>query len=45
MMRASRPNKFGARKKECANGHTHDSGREAKPRDELHLHLRAGEEV
>lgn len=36
-------NKYGARKAACRHGHTHDSGREAKRCDELHLLLRAGE--
>ena len=36
-------NKFNARKTACQQGHTHDSGREAKRCGELHLLLRAGE--
>lgn len=38
-----RKNKYGAKKAPCRHGHTHDSGREAKRCDELHLLLRAGE--
>lgn len=38
-----RPNKYGARKQSCRANHTHDSGREAKRCDELHLMLRAGD--
>jgi hypothetical protein len=36
-------NKYRAKKAQCANGHTHDSGREAKRCDELHVRLAAGE--
>jgi hypothetical protein len=35
--------KYGARKTPCNQGHTHDSKREAKRCDELHLLQRAGE--
>lgn len=38
-----RGNKYGARKTPCSYGHTHDSGREAKRCNELHLLLRTGE--
>lgn len=38
-----RPNKFNARKQPCQHGHVHDSGREAKRCNELHILLRAGE--
>lgn len=37
-------NKYGARKTDCRNGHTHDSAREAKRCNELHL-LQAGGEI
>jgi len=30
-------NKYGARKADCRHGHTHDSGREAKRCNELHI--------
>lgn len=43
MSRNFRRNKFGAKKTNCAGGHTHDSKKEAKRCDELHLLLRAGE--
>lgn len=38
-----RPNKYGAKKTPCQHGHNHDSGREAKRCNELHLLQRAGE--
>lgn len=38
---SKRPNKYGAKKAACKQGHTHDSGREAKRCNELHLLLRA----
>lgn len=38
-----RPNKYGAKKADCQYGHRHDSIREAKRCNELHLLLRAGE--
>jgi hypothetical protein len=38
-----RPNKYGAKKADCLHGHRHDSGREAKRCNELHLLLRAGD--
>lgn len=38
-------NKYGARKTHCNHGHTHDSKREAKRCDELHLLQRGGEIV
>lgn len=38
-----RRNKYSARKTLCRAGHTHDSGKEARRCDELHLLLRAGE--
>jgi hypothetical protein len=37
------PNKYGAKRTECAHGHTHASKREAKRCGELHLLLRAGQ--
>lgn len=36
-------NKYGAKKTPCQHGHTHDSGREAKRCNELHLLQRAGQ--
>ncbi len=36
-------NKYRAKKAECQHGHTHDSGREAKRCNELHLLERAGQ--
>lgn len=36
-------NKYNARKTPCAQGHTHDSGREAKRCNDLHMLQRAGE--
>lgn len=39
---SARPNKYGARKTPCHYGHTHDSAREAKRCNELHLLERAG---
>lgn len=36
-------NKYGAHKTDCAHGHTHDSGREARRCNDLHLLQRAGE--
>lgn len=36
--------KYGAKKTDCANGHTHDSGREAKRCNELHL-LQRGNQI
>jgi len=36
-------NKYGAKKTVCVHGHKHDSKREAKRCDELHLLERAGE--
>ena len=38
-----RANKYGARKSPCKQGHTHDSGREAKRCNDLHLLQRAGQ--
>lgn len=38
-------NKFGARKTTCRLGHKHDSAKEARRCDELHLLLRAGEVI
>lgn len=38
-----RRHKYGAKKAPCRSGHTHDSGKEAKRCDELHLLLRAGQ--
>lgn len=38
-----RPHKYGARKTPCRQGHTHDSAREAKHCNDLHLLVRAGE--
>lgn len=38
-----RRHKYGAKKTACRSGHTHDSGKEAKRCDELHLLLRAGQ--
>lgn len=38
-----RPNKYGARKTVCRGGHLHDSARESRRCDELHLMLRAGD--
>lgn len=38
-----RQHKYGAKKAQCAHGHTHDSQREARRCDELHLLERAGE--
>lgn len=35
-------NKYRAKKSECAHGHTHDSGREAKRCNDLHILQRAG---
>lgn len=35
-------NKYGAKKTACNNGHTHDSKRESKRCDELHLLQRGG---
>lgn len=35
-------NKYNARKTPCAQGHTHDSGREAKRCNDLHMLQRAG---
>lgn len=35
-------NKYGARKTPCHYGHTHDSAREAKRCDELHMLQKAG---
>jgi len=35
--------KYGAKKSECLHGHTHDSIKEAKRCNELHLLQRAGE--
>ncbi len=37
-------NKYGAKKTPCANGHTHDSAREAKRCNELHL-LQAAHQI
>ena len=36
-------NKYGSKKMECANGHVHDSRREACRCNELHILQRAGE--
>ena len=36
-------NKYNARKTPCAQGHTHDSGREAKRCNDLHMLQHAGE--
>lgn len=36
-------NKYGAKKTPCSHGHTHDSKREAKRCDDLHILERAGE--
>lgn len=38
-----RGNKYGARKTACNHGHTHDSGKEARRCNDLHLLQRAGE--
>lgn len=38
-----RGNKYGAKKATCRNGHVHDSRREARRCDQLHLLLRAGD--
>lgn len=38
-----RPNKYGAKHRECAAGHSHPSIREARRCDELHLMQRGGE--
>ena len=38
-----RKHKYGAKKSECQHGHTHDSIKEAKRCNELHLLERAGE--
>ncbi len=38
-------NKFGASKTACQHGHTHDSAKEARRCNELHLLQRAGEIV
>ena len=42
MTKFSRGSKYGATKAFCAQGHKHDSKREAKHCDALHLELRAG---
>ncbi len=39
----SRLNKFGAKRTRCRAGHTHDSGRESRRCDDLHLMLLSGE--
>ncbi|WP_375187732.1 DUF1064 domain-containing protein [Sphingobium yanoikuyae] len=39
-----RPHKYGAKKTTCQNGHKHDSGREAKRCNELHL-LQRGNKI
>lgn len=38
-----RGNKYGAKKTPCQHGHTHDSAREARRCNDLHLLQRAGE--
>lgn len=38
-------NKFGARRSQCNNGHTHSSAKEARRCNDLHLLERAGEIV
>lgn len=38
-----RRNKYGAKKTQCSHGHKHDSKKEAKHCDELHLRMYAGE--
>jgi len=38
-----RPSKYGARKTACRHGHVHDSAKEARRCNELHLLERAGE--
>lgn len=38
-----RGNKYGAKKTACNHGHTHDSGKEARRCNDLHLLARAGE--
>jgi hypothetical protein len=38
-----RPHKYGARKSACRQGHTHDSAKEARHCNDLHLMLNAGE--
>lgn len=40
-----RGNKYGARKSQCGHGHEHDSAREARRCNELHLLQRAGQIV
>lgn len=42
MPKFSRGSKYGAKKSFCAQGHQHDSKREAKHCDVLHLELNAG---
>lgn len=43
MKAPAKANKYKAKKQPCAHGHVHDSGREAKRCNELHLLLRAGD--
>lgn len=38
-----RANKYGAKKTRCSHGHTHDSAKEARRCNDLHLLARAGE--